>query len=110
MPGVLYDLGRYPGAVFDAKCEETVIGHIFQLHDAEQIFSTLDRYEGIDPQQPEASEYRRARVPIQHNDTELPCWTYLYNLPTSGLRKIPGGNYLAYLQGNSDYQAFIRSV
>ncbi len=110
MPGRLYDLGRYPGAIFDAQSDALVIGHVFQIKDAAAVFPTLDRYEDIDPQQPTAGEYRRELVLVQLGETQRECWVYLYNLPTESLREIPGGDYLTYLKGNADYQNFIRSV
>ncbi len=110
MPGYLYDLGRYPGAVFDEQADSTVIGHVFQLADAQVVLPVLDRYEGVQPQQPEPGEYRREQVPVQMHEKQLACWTYLYNFATEGLRLIPGGNYLEYLRGNDDHQNFIRSV
>lgn len=110
MPGHLYDLGRYPGAVFDAQADSSVVGHVFQLADAEAVLPVLDRYEGVHPHQPELGEYRRAQVPVQMGETQLDCWTYLYNFTTEKLSPIPGGNYLEYLRGNDDHQNFIRSV
>ena len=45
-PGVLYDFGWYPGAVFDADARTRVIGDVFALKNAERLLAQLDHYEG----------------------------------------------------------------
>jgi gamma-glutamylcyclotransferase (GGCT)/AIG2-like uncharacterized protein YtfP len=46
-PGVLYDLGWYPGAVFNADARTRVIGEIYALGNAERLMAQLDDYEAI---------------------------------------------------------------
>lgn len=110
MSGHMYDLGLYPGAVYETETEEKVLGQVFQLHDAARVFQMLDAYEGIEPQNLQHNEYRRAQVTVQMKDDSKLCWTYLYNFTTDGLFKIPEGDYLAYAKDNLRHQNFIRSV
>src|SRR5262245_46644389 len=46
-PGVLYDLGWYPGAVFDDEARTRVIGEVYALANAERVMTQLDEYEAI---------------------------------------------------------------
>lgn len=46
--GVLYDLGEYPGAVFDATTDMRVDGTVFALPEDPQVLEALDRYEGYE--------------------------------------------------------------
>ena len=45
--GVLYDLGAYPGAVFDTTTDMRVYGTVFELPEDPQVLEALDRYEGM---------------------------------------------------------------
>lgn len=101
VPGRLYDLGHYPGLVYDANCEELVFGHIFQLHFPEETFLLLDDYEGIDPYAPETSEYTRQVIEVSTSTGPCLCWTYLYQLPVKGLIQIESGDYRAYFKSQN---------
>ena len=46
-PGVLYDLGWYPGAVFNDAVRTRVIGEVIALGNAERLMAQLDDYEAI---------------------------------------------------------------
>ena len=60
-PGVLYDLGWYPGAVFNADARTRVIGEIYALGNAERLMAQLDDYEAI----PEPNErFRRVVIKV----------------------------------------------
>ncbi len=108
LAGRLYDLGQYPGAVYDAAATSRVYGHVFQLHQASEVFAVLDVYEGIDPTQTLQNEYRRALLPVDFQCRTLACWVYLYNLSPEGLPAIPSGNYLDYIQNNNAHLRFIK--
>lgn len=62
--GLLFDLGRYPGFVYDPLAETTITGHIFQMDNPEDMLKTLDEYEGITASYPVDSEYRRELIPV----------------------------------------------
>ncbi len=94
--GLLYDLGRYPGAIPDARAARRIAGTVLQLPDdgntAREILGRLDAYEGFDPESPAASEYIRARQTVDLVDGgSLECWFYRYNLPASAAQIIESG-------------------
>ena len=110
MAGELYDLGMYPGAVFDANSPDKVYGHIFQLKNPTTTLQVLDQYEGCPPDRPQPTEYVRRRVSILFKNEKKECWVYVYNFPTDKKVKIESGNYLSFLEGNNRHQGFIDSV
>ncbi|HMN90714.1 MAG TPA: gamma-glutamylcyclotransferase [Saprospiraceae bacterium] len=98
LSGVLYDLGAYPGAVYVPEAATQVRGDLFRLHRSEWMLERLDVYEGIDPTNPTPQdEYIRKRIPVLHRGEPQMSWVYLYQLPTSGLRVIPLGDYLKWI-------------
>lgn len=109
--GLLFDLGQYPGLISPANTSQLVYGHLLQLFDPENVFVTLDQYEGINPEDLSNSEYYRALIQLETNDLGVDqCWTYIYNLSTSGLKVIPGGNYAEFIKHSPIHQRFIDSV
>ena len=91
--GILYDLGAYPGAVFDDKSQGIVCGRVFQGN-AEGLLGALDRYEGYDPASPGTSEYLRKRVLISlDNGKMIDCWVYEYNGSLAAASIVSGGRY-----------------
>ena len=73
--GVLYDLGRYPGAIPDAGSKHQICGTVLELPGDEDILRRLDAYEGFDPASPEASEYIRERQTVELADSgSVECW------------------------------------
>ena len=108
VPGLLYDLGHYPGFIYDLNAPEKVFCHLFEIIVPKAVFPILDQYEMIDPFKAENNEYRRTKIPIEFEQKTMESWVYEYNFPTSGLRKITGGNYLEYVKWNRDHQGFIK--
>jgi gamma-glutamylcyclotransferase (GGCT)/AIG2-like uncharacterized protein YtfP len=107
LPGYLLDLGSYPGLVYEPSAAAQVYGQVFALDDPAGTLAELDRYEGIEPQAPEAGEYRRAALPMLLEGAAVECWVYLYNRPPAGLPRIPGGDYLAYYPQQARHLGFI---
>ena len=61
-PGVLYDLGWYPGAVFNDAVRTRVIGEVIALGNAERLMAQLDDYEAI----PEPNKrFRRVVIKVR---------------------------------------------
>lgn len=90
--GALYDLGRYPGAVPDARAASKIAGTVMELPEDENIFRQLDDYEGFDPQAPGASEFVRERQTVDLSDgRKLECWFYRYNGKLDGVPVIRSG-------------------
>ena len=93
-PGTLYDLGTYPGAVFDAASETKVFGKVLLTTDHPSMLTALDRYEGYDPDSPSSSEYLGKRLSITLGTGEqIECWVYEYNGSLAGASIIPTGRY-----------------
>jgi gamma-glutamylcyclotransferase (GGCT)/AIG2-like uncharacterized protein YtfP len=76
VPGRLYDLGRYPGAMPSNQPNEWIHGEVFSV-DAE-LLAALDEYEG--------PEFERAIVPA------IGCWIYWYIGAATG-RLIASGDF-----------------
>lgn len=91
--GVVYDLGRYPGAVADAESTQRIAGTVLQLPDDEDVLRRLDAYEGFDPESPEGSEYIRELQMVEMADGSgsLECWFYRYNWKPDASQAIPDG-------------------
>jgi gamma-glutamylcyclotransferase (GGCT)/AIG2-like uncharacterized protein YtfP len=49
-PGLLYDFGNYPGAIFRLEEKYRVIGDVFALGRNPRLLADLDKYEGISRQ------------------------------------------------------------
>ena len=95
IPGVLYDVGPYPGAVKKSGTRAFVRGDVYRLRDAERALQILDRYEGWDEKKPGSAEFKRSRVMVDVGaGKKIRAWIYLYNRPTAGLPKIRSGDYL----------------
>jgi gamma-glutamylcyclotransferase (GGCT)/AIG2-like uncharacterized protein YtfP len=62
VPGRLYDLGLYPGAIASNQPDQWIQGEIFSVDSA--LLTALDEYEG--------PEFERAMAPT------IDCWIYWY--------------------------------
>lgn len=106
--GHLYDLGQYPGFVYDRGCDRLVKGHVFQLKSPKQVFPILDRYEGIEESNNSENEYLRTLIDVRLNKKEVQVWTYLFNRLPKNLPLIPEGDYLIFYPTNQRHLAFIQ--
>lgn len=102
-PGTLYDLGSYPGFVTGAAASGEVAGEVYQLYDRMEAFRFLDKYEGLDAQEP---LYRRGE--LLHPDYGR-VWTYIYQGETNDLPIIVGGDYRKYYDQQARHRLFIQS-
>jgi gamma-glutamylcyclotransferase (GGCT)/AIG2-like uncharacterized protein YtfP len=94
MPGRLYDLGEFPGAVFDAAAPTRVYGEVFELPSDSRFLSQLDDYEGFMPADPAKSLFVREQRPVViSRGAQLSCWVYLYNRDPGHSPLIHGGDY-----------------
>jgi len=97
--GVLYDLGRYPGLVDslnDIGRATAVTGEIIELSQPLNVFRWLDHYEGIDPNRPQTSEYKRVIRQVESETGALTAWVYMHKLPSNRLHRIDSGDWLEY--------------
>ena len=91
--GRLYDMGEYPGAIFDSKSDGYVLGKIVRLNNTKQVLKQLDYYEGFGPEETQPNLFVRELIPVNTVGGTVECWVYLYNLPIDGFRKITSGIY-----------------
>lgn len=94
MPGLLFNLGYYPGATYTPDSQSLVHGSVFDVGKSTAIFLRLDDYEGISQPPAATDEYVRAIVPIRINGETLRCWAYLYQQATDGKNCIVSGQYV----------------
>jgi len=92
VPGVLYDLCGYPGAVADPAAKGKIAGTVMELPEDEDVLARLDRYEGFDSQTPATSEYIRERqvVELKAGGT-VQCWFYRYNRKPKDADQVASG-------------------
>jgi gamma-glutamylcyclotransferase (GGCT)/AIG2-like uncharacterized protein YtfP len=82
VPGTLYDLGSYPGAVLDDSSSRRIWGTVFRLPGDMEVLHRLDVYEEFDPQASHTSLFIRRLYPVElTGGPVLPCWIYEYNGP-----------------------------
>lgn len=94
VPGRLYRLGRFPGAIFDADCTARVHGEVFRLNGA-QVFDALDAYEGCRPEDPEPRLFRRGIIEAELvPGGAIAVWAYAYAGEISGRPVIASGRFL----------------
>ena len=93
--GRLYDLGDYPGAIFDLSAETRIEGDVFALpDDAKELLARLDAYEGFSPGDPSHSLFVRVRLPVMMaGGCEATCWAYRYNRDVGHAPLVAGGDY-----------------
>ena len=90
--GVLYDLGRYPGAVPIANSQSRISGTVMELPGDPDLLPELDAYEGFDPQNPAASEFVRERQTVElAAGGTVECWFYRYSGNRDGARVVASG-------------------
>lgn len=103
VPGRLYDLGGYPGAVplLKGKEEENhwIKGQILEIIDSHRAFRVLDAYEDADINHPKAGLYRREKievVPSSDPETPLNCYIYWANNVPATSPRIADGDWLKH--------------
>lgn len=93
LPGRLFDLGQYPGAVYEPDSLTMVHGTVYDIGKNGAILHRLDTYEGVSHPPTVTDEYVRTIVPVRCNGGIIACWTYLYNWSVDGKRVIASGDY-----------------
>ena len=97
-PGQVFDMGSYPGAVYQEHSESRVCGTVFDISNQKQtILTYLDYYEGVGDQFDQPTEYIRSVVPVHFNNQVADCWIYIYNLPTEDKPLIESGDYSVHI-------------
>jgi len=96
VPGLLVDLGAYPGLIAPRLAGDVVHGEVLSLADPATVFRWLDDYEGIRSTVvvPAAGEYERVVRDARLDDgTVLAVWLYLFVAPSDGLPLVHGGRW-----------------
>lgn len=95
IPGLLFDLGGYPGWIAQPASNRRVYGEVLLLNDCMDVFSWLDPYEDFDPSRPEEGEYTRVvRQVMVGQSQQIGAWVYGYRGGLDDKHLIPGGSWL----------------
>ena len=97
VPGLLFDLGAYPGLVADASSE--VCGEVYKILNPVELFTHIDPIEDYRVMAPHEGQYIRQTMNATLDDgREKTVWCYVYNhpLPLSG--RIKDGDYRHYVK------------
>lgn len=93
VPGVLVDLGRYPGLLPTAG-DRIVQGDLYEIAD-KALLSHLDAYEGCAPGDPLPHEYRRTRTRATLPDGRVvDAWVYEYQPRRRRIKPLSSGDWL----------------
>jgi len=93
----LFDLGISPAAV--PASDTRVWGEVHQMLDTDSVLETLDEIEGYSADEPDASLYTRAEIPVTlGNGQTANAWVYFYNAPLGRAERIESGDYLQHLK------------
>lgn len=94
VPGILYDLGEYPGALVDAAAEQRIFGTVYQLSEDRTALSRMDTYEDFRPDAPEESLFLRVRQKVEMEaGGSVECWMYVYNMPPLNAPVVASGRW-----------------
>jgi gamma-glutamylcyclotransferase (GGCT)/AIG2-like uncharacterized protein YtfP len=97
IPGLLFDLGSYPGAIYLPNAATLVQGTLYNISARKSaVLNYLDEYEGIGYDYALPHEYIRTVIPARLPSSQIDCWAYLFNLTTDDKQLIPSGDYAAY--------------
>ena len=89
--GLLYDLGRYPGALFRSEGRERIVGEVFALRNVERLLEQLDAYEGVvDPGSP---SFQRIEIKVRlDRGGMIDAWAYGLTEAPARPRRIQSGD------------------
>lgn len=95
VPGRLYDLGPFPGALPAENSDEQIHGEVHRLDAPDQAFRLLDEYEGCSGADPIPHAFRRDAVlaSLESGDT-IECAIYWFTGRPPEERRITSGDYL----------------
>lgn len=95
LPGRLYRIDWFPGAVYDPSASTIVLGDVLQLQQPAELLAHLDEYEDVVAD--DTGIFVRRLVTVQMANGPSAVWTYLFNQPTDNLPLINGGDFSPYL-------------
>ncbi|MCY7357467.1 MAG: gamma-glutamylcyclotransferase [Rudanella sp.] len=91
LPGQLFRVSWFPGAVPDPTATTFIHGEIYQLHNPTEALPVLDEYE--DTAVDGSGIYIRKALSVHVGSESLMCWIYTYNASTANLVLIEGGRF-----------------
>jgi gamma-glutamylcyclotransferase (GGCT)/AIG2-like uncharacterized protein YtfP len=91
IPGVLYDLGRYPALV---PGDGQVLGELYEISDP-GLFEDLDWFETYDRGRQTDPEYVRCLIPLI--EPEIEAWVYMYDRDPAGNPRVESGDWRGHL-------------
>ncbi|MEL4307779.1 gamma-glutamylcyclotransferase family protein [Joostella sp. CR20] len=95
-PGRLYNLGNFPGAVFETTSKNLIYGDVFKVETTnKQLEKLLDDYEGIDD--PSFNYYKKTTALIQVGTTQIKAVVYHLIIATDSFQLIESGDYNSFL-------------
>jgi gamma-glutamylcyclotransferase (GGCT)/AIG2-like uncharacterized protein YtfP len=100
--GILFNIEWYPGFVLsdsNIKTANPVLGRLWKAKsqpDLTQLIDRLDLYEGVDPSNPNDSQYRREVIQVSQNGKTFDACCYIYNWSTEDLTHIESGDFVAF--------------
>src|SRR5262249_6524374 len=93
VPGRLFHLGRFPGAIFDESSTTKVRGEVYRLG-VPKLLAALDAYEGCAEGMGEVALFRRQRVEARLTQGGVvAAWAYAFARGTGGRIPIPSGRF-----------------
>jgi gamma-glutamylcyclotransferase (GGCT)/AIG2-like uncharacterized protein YtfP len=94
VPGRLYDLGAYPGAVAVAAPAERVHGVVLRLANPARSLRWLDAYEGAGEDDREPGAYERVIVRVRLTvGRQVDAWIYYFRGALGRAKYLRGGRY-----------------
>ncbi|MCV9385153.1 gamma-glutamylcyclotransferase family protein [Reichenbachiella ulvae] len=92
--GRLYRIKFYPGLLHSNDENDRIYGELLQINgDIEDLFVTLDEYEGANTGSPEGDHYSRELVEVELDGQKVECWTYIYLKPVDEAKRIESGRF-----------------
>jgi gamma-glutamylcyclotransferase (GGCT)/AIG2-like uncharacterized protein YtfP len=96
--GQVFNMGSYPGAVYQHNADTRVCGTVYNIgNQKETTLTYLDYYEGVGDDFEQPTEFIRAIIPVQVNEQITDCWVYLYNLSTDDKPIIQSGDFARHV-------------
>ena len=97
--GHVFDIGSYPGAIYNEVADTLVCGTVYDIgNQKETTLTYLDYFEGVGGDFENPTEFIRAIVPVYVDNQTVDCWVYLYNLAVTEKTLIEGGDYALHKQ------------
>ena len=95
MPGKLYEVCGYPGAIESGDANDKVFGELYKINNQKLVLARLDDYEECSDSFPMPQEYIRKPLTIElSGGGSVVAWVYLYNYDVANLEQLISGDYL----------------